>query len=393
MIWMKVDHTRILAICLLKMFPDEEKVISVGHFIDAACISYAIERFSNKVAKTICAALQRILDAQQACREDNTNLLMQRSARKDMCCPPKEWSRRTTMHFCQAVLSRDRQDPPNPELTACIRAESAPVCFLSCPSSLFSFLLLFHYPPFESFAMSLEESDDLNIPDAAPVDPALEARTLPKFYMHLYKSSLNEGHVRYLVKLYSIPGDLHLRVVPEGMTMNALPPGAIGLYAHHFQQGGLRHHDSSVADPFPRPSEYNASDVAKLREVVISLSRPPLSIFSSPTGAARVTHLAPPAEQLEDVPPKTCDMVVAEIPCRKVLDDKEKKKRKAEEKAKAKAPVVNIQAEAVVNKGVGREGPCKKRRVRAEAQAHPDSEHVSSPTPLNHAKPLEALLK
>ncbi|GJX74522.1 hypothetical protein Tco_0313117 [Tanacetum coccineum] len=112
---------------------------------------------------------------------------------------------------------------------------------------------------------------------------------------------------------------------------------------------------------------------------------------SSPTSAARVTHLAPPAEQLEDVPPKTCDMVVAEIPCRKVLDDKEKKKRKAEEKAKAKAPVVNIQAEAVVNKGVGREGPCKKRRVRAEAQAHPDSEHVSSPTPLNHAKPLEAL--
>ncbi|GJS21219.1 hypothetical protein Tco_0449851 [Tanacetum coccineum] len=88
--------------------------------------------------------------------------------------------------------------------------------------------------------MSLEESDDLNIPDATPVDTALEACTLPKFDMHLYKSSLNEGHVRYLVKLYGIPEDLHSRVVPKGMTMNALPPGAIGLYAHHFQQGGLR---------------------------------------------------------------------------------------------------------------------------------------------------------
>ncbi|GKG28021.1 hypothetical protein Tco_0406348, partial [Tanacetum coccineum] len=40
-----------------------------------------------------------------------------------------------------------------------------------------------------------------------------------------------------------------------------------------------RHHDSSVADPFPKPSEYNASDIAKLREVVISLRRPPLSIL------------------------------------------------------------------------------------------------------------------
>ncbi|GJW24722.1 hypothetical protein Tco_0038533 [Tanacetum coccineum] len=295
--------------------------------------------------------------------------------------------------------------------------------------------------------MSLEDSDDLNIPDAAPVDPVLEVGALPKFDMHLYRSSLNESHVRYLVKLYGIPEELHPRVVSEGMTMNTLPPGSIGLYVHHFQQGGLRvpfssfflkviehfcvhisqlvplgvnrviffemycrslditptvplfrvfykmckqgnwaapiamalrHHDSSVADPFPRPSKYNASDVARLREVVISIRRPPLSIlyavglsnvwkhagraFSikdsegkvitmaeflrlpnskgckvaagtllSP-GAARVTHLTPPAGRLEDIPSKTGDMMVAEIPCRKVLDDKEKKKRKAEEK-------------------------------------------------------------
>ncbi|GKE10065.1 hypothetical protein Tco_1413616, partial [Tanacetum coccineum] len=201
--------------------------------------------------------------------------------------------------------------------------------------------------------MSLEDFDDLNILVTASVDPALEAGALPKFDMHLYRSSLNESHVRYLVKLYGIQEELHPRVVPEGKTMNTLPPGTIGLYAHHFQQGGLRvpfssffpegyrtflrtyfsactlckqgnwfsfqnraekdckpclkdsptslnkwkdkfflvdrraapiamawrHHDSSVADPFPKPSEYNASDVAKLREVVISLRRPPLSIL------------------------------------------------------------------------------------------------------------------
>ncbi|GKC44153.1 hypothetical protein Tco_1061875 [Tanacetum coccineum] len=78
-----------------------------------------------------------------------------------------------------------------------------------------------------------------------------------------------------------------------------------------------------------------------------------------PPGAARVTHLASPAERLEDVPSKTGDMMMAEISCRKVLDDKEKKKRKAEEKVAAKV--------------------------------QPGSEHVSSPTPLNHAKPLETL--
>ncbi|GKD10620.1 hypothetical protein Tco_1190305, partial [Tanacetum coccineum] len=33
---------------------------------------------------------------------------------------------------------------------------------------------------------------------------------------------------------------VHPRVPPEGMTMDVLPADAIGLYAHHFQQGGLR---------------------------------------------------------------------------------------------------------------------------------------------------------
>ncbi|GKC71402.1 PXMP2/4 family protein 4-like protein [Tanacetum coccineum] len=237
--------------------------------------------------------------------------------------------------------------------------------------------------------MSLEDSDDLNISDATPVDPALEAGSLPKFDMHMYRSSLNESHVRYLVKLYGIPEKLHPRVVPEGMTMNTLPPNraekdckpclkddptSLKKWKDKFFlidrraapiAMAWRHHDSSVADPFPKPGEYNASDVAKLREVVISLRRPPLSIlyvwkhagraFSIkdsegkvitmagflrlpnfkgckvaagtllPPGTARVTHLAPPAARLEDIPPKTGDMIVVEIPCRKVVDDKEKK--------------------------------------------------------------------
>ncbi|GJZ68576.1 hypothetical protein Tco_0631816 [Tanacetum coccineum] len=70
-----------------------------------------------------------------------------------------------------------------------------------------------------------------------------------------------------------------------------------------------------------------------------------------PPGSARVTHLTTPAERVEDIPPKTGDMMVAELPCQKVLDDKERKKRKVQ----------------------------------------PTSEHVSSPTPLNHAEPLTTI--
>nr|GFB09106.1 hypothetical protein [Tanacetum cinerariifolium] len=71
-------------------------------------------------------------------------------------------------------------------------------------------------------------------------------------------------------------------------------------------------------------------------------------------------------------------MLVAEIPCRKFLDDKEKKKRKAEEKATVKVPAVNIQAETAVNKDAGREGPCKKRRAKP-LEALANEEHVSPP--------------
>ncbi|GKE84301.1 hypothetical protein Tco_1558043 [Tanacetum coccineum] len=161
----------------------------------------------------------------------------------------------------------------------------------------------------------------------------------------------------------------------------------------------LRHHDSSISDPIPKPSEYNAPDAAKLREVVISLRKPPPSIlyvaglsnvwkyagraFSIkdsngkvitmaeflrlpnyqgckvsagdllPPNSARVTHLANPTERLEDIPLKSGAMRTAEIPCRKVLDDKERKRKKVEAKVKADA---NIQVDEVGNKGAGKEG-------------------------------------
>ncbi|GKD26298.1 hypothetical protein Tco_1232512, partial [Tanacetum coccineum] len=72
-------------------------------------------------------------------------------------------------------------------------------------------------------------------------------------------------------------------------------------------------------------------------------------------------------------------MVVAEIPCRKVLDDKEKKERKTEEKIAAKAPAINIQAEATVNKAAGWEGP----------QAFANEEHVSPPLSVGRMDTLQ----
>ncbi|GJZ98441.1 hypothetical protein Tco_0670894 [Tanacetum coccineum] len=120
-----------------------------------------------------------------------------------------------------------------------------------------------HYLPVGSFTMSLDNSNDLNIPDADSVDRALEAAVLPKFDMHLYKSSLTKTHVKWLVKCYGISVELHPRVVPEGMTMDRLPDDAIGF----------------VADPFPKPEEFNESDVEKLREVVITLNKPAPSLL------------------------------------------------------------------------------------------------------------------
>nr|GEX48454.1 hypothetical protein [Tanacetum cinerariifolium] len=110
-----------------------------------------------------------------------------------------------------------------------------------------------------------------------------------------------------------------------------------------------------------------------------------------PPGAARGTYLAPSANRLEDIPPKSGEMLVAEIPCQKALDDKERKKRKAEEKTVAHAPVVNTQAEVAVPKGAGGEGRRKKKRVHIQLEVVVVSDQVSSPNPLNQAQPLETL--
>ncbi|GJT81173.1 hypothetical protein Tco_1055515 [Tanacetum coccineum] len=294
--------------------------------------------------------------------------------------------------------------------------------------------------------MSLEGSDDLVLLDAEPAGPVLEAGSLPKFDMHVHKSSLTETQVKCLARCYGIPEDLHPRVVLEGMTMNALPSDALGLYAHHFQHRRLKLRLPWPGDItilvlptlFHKSNEYNASNVTKLREVVISLHNPPPSLLYVaglsnvwkhvghafylkdskgkvlsmaeflrlpnfkgckitagvllPPGTARVTHLSNPADTLEAIPPKTADMVVVEIPCRKVLDDKEKKRKKAEEKAAVNSPAADIQAEKVgIDKDAGEDGPRKKRKVRARPQVQSVSEHVSSPTPLNRVKPLETL--
>ncbi|GKC43513.1 hypothetical protein Tco_1061235, partial [Tanacetum coccineum] len=144
-----------------------------------------------------------------------------------------------------------------------------------------------------------------------------------------------------------------------------------------------RHHDSSVADVLPGPSEYNAADVATLLQVPIQLHKPYNSLLYvaglSPTwkglghvpvmkgpggkvltmaeflrlpdlGACKIvagtllppnfpvdTHLSTPATRLEDVPLKTPAMENAEIACRKVIVARERKKQRAEEHLASKA--------------------------------------------------------
>ncbi|GJX41955.1 hypothetical protein Tco_0256945 [Tanacetum coccineum] len=277
--------------------------------------------------------------------------------------------------------------------------------------------------------MSLDNSDNYVIPDGDPVDPALEAAVLPKFDMHLYQSSLNKTHVKCLVKCYGIPKDLHPRIVPAGMTMDRLPNDAITLYVHHFRRGGLWVPFSTF---FLRVVEYFCVHISQLvpisvnratifevycRALGIVLTVPLFRVFYKllltmaevlrigdlhgckitaeallPPGAALETHISTPATRLEDIPAKTGAMETAEIPCRKVLADKEKNKRKAEVKAAAKADDHDdIHIDRVASKrcagGVG--ASRKKRKTRVSTSlVDADSEHVSSPTPLNQSLPV-----
>ncbi|GJT36038.1 hypothetical protein Tco_0926457 [Tanacetum coccineum] len=161
--------------------------------------------------------------------------------------------------------------------------------------------------------MSLEASDDLVIPDTEAIDPILEANSLPKFDMHLHKSSLTETHVKWLTKCYEITGDLRPRVVLEGMTMDALPNDAIGLYLVPLVDRraapiamAWRHHDSSVADPFPKPDEYNASHVAKLREVVIALRKPPPTFYMLQLLPWPSSYVSPTFKDVRLLPELSC---------------------------------------------------------------------------------------
>ncbi|GKE02404.1 hypothetical protein Tco_1390387, partial [Tanacetum coccineum] len=84
-----------------------------------------------------------------------------------------------------------------------------------------------------------------------------------------------------------------------------------------------------------------------------------------PPGSARVTHLTPLAVRIEDIPPKTGDMEVTEIPCRKVLIEKEKKRKKAEAKAAANALDDNNDAQikrVVGKKRAGEDDTSRKKR-------------------------------
>ncbi|GKE17824.1 hypothetical protein Tco_1425401 [Tanacetum coccineum] len=67
-------------------------------------------------------------------------------------------------------------------------------------------------------------------------------------------------------------------------------------------------------------------------------------------GTTRLTHTTPPATRLEDIPPKTGEMDVAEFPCIKFLTENEKKRKKAEAKAAAKANI--RQGMATRDKGI-----------------------------------------
>nr|GEU57301.1 major allergen Pru ar 1-like [Tanacetum cinerariifolium] len=254
----------------------------------------------------------------------------------------KEWPRRATMHICQAANPRGRQDPPKSKVD----------CSLGCP-------------PFGSFIMSLEESDNLDILDTELIDSVLEANSLPKFDMHLYKSSLSETHVKWLTKFYGILEDHHPWVVPEGMTMDTIPKDAIGFYAHHFQQGGLRHYDSSVADPFPKPNEFDASAVTKLREVVIVLRKLPPSLLYA-AGLSHVWKHAGRAFSLKDPKEKGCKVAAGAFSppgSARVLDAKEKKKKKAKAKAVANVLDVDIQIEKIAGKRcTGKKGTSRTKR-------------------------------
>ncbi|GJX43976.1 hypothetical protein Tco_0260652 [Tanacetum coccineum] len=251
--------------------------------------------------------------------------------------------------------------------------------------------------------------------DVDPIDPVLEADVLPKFNMHLYQSSVTKTHVKWIGK--------NCKPCFKDATTIAMP---------------WKHHDSSVADPFPKSGKFSESDAERLHEFVITLHKPAPSLLYAvglshtwkyaghipilkdskgkvltlaeflrmpnfkgckvaagtllPSGTACLTHTTPPATRLEDIQPKTGDMEVAKIPCRKVLAEKEKKKKRNKDEAKAGA--LERVAKATGEKHAGEEGtsrPKKKKMHHDSPLTELNSEHVSSPMPINQSQPLYVL--
>ncbi|GJZ90688.1 hypothetical protein Tco_0662615 [Tanacetum coccineum] len=171
-----------------------------------------------------------------------------------------------------------------------------------------------------------------------------------------------------------------------------------------------RHHDSSVADVFPSPSEYNAADMATLLEVPIQLHKPYDSllyvsglspiwkglgyvpVMKGPGGKVLTmaeflrlpdlgvckivagtllppnfpvdSHLSNPAARLEDIPRRLC----------------------IEERAEAVGG-----GKVGPKRRVGQEGTSKKKR-KTLADGPSGSESVSSPRPLNQVVPTQPLV-
>ncbi|GJY46328.1 hypothetical protein Tco_0435391 [Tanacetum coccineum] len=291
--------------------------------------------------------------------------------------------------------------------------------------------------------MSIDHSDQFHLPDAPELDPSLEATVTHKFDMCLFRSCLTENHVKNFCKIYAIPSNLHPCAPSANFTMNQLSHEHIGdLFSFQSRVGkGLkpcikgaptslkkwkdkfflidrraapiamawRHHDSSVADVLPGPSEYNAADVATLLQVPIQLHKPYNSLLYVAVltmaeflhlpdlGACKIvagtllppnfpvdTHLSTPATRLEDVPLKTPAMENAEIACRKVIVVRERKKQRAEEHLASKAV-----GKVGSKRRVAQEGNSRKRKTPATA---PSSEQVYSPQPINQVVPNQPLV-
>ncbi|GKA69834.1 hypothetical protein Tco_0775898 [Tanacetum coccineum] len=166
-----------------------------------------------------------------------------------------------------------------------------------------------------------------------------------------------------------------------------------------------RHHDSSVADVLPSPSEYNAADVATLLEVPILLHKPYNSLLFLTMaeflrlpnlGACKIVagallppnfpvdnHLTNPAVRPEDIPAKTPAMEKAEVACPKVITAREKKKQRAEELLASR---VVGGSKVGPKRRAGQEGTSRKKKKTVDA-GPVNSEPVSSPHPLHQAPP------